>query len=44
MIVFAHIKFGLLRIKRSEVRGGERIPPPWPERVFEIPAWIGLMF
>ena len=34
---FAHTKFGLVRIKGSGVkRGGFR-----PERVFEIPAWIG---
>ena len=41
MIVFAHTKFGLVRIKGSGVRGG-RIPPPRSERLFEIPAWIGL--
>ena len=44
MIVFAHTKFGLVQVKGSGVkRGGGRIPPPSrPERVFEIPAWIGL--
>ena len=36
MIVFAHTKFGLVRIKG---RGAESTPRP--ERVFEIPAWIG---
>ena len=35
MIIFAHTKFGLLRIK------GEA-DSPRPERVFEMPAWIGL--
>ena len=35
-IVFAHIKFGLVRIKGSGVKRGRS------ERVFEIPAWIGL--
>ena len=43
MIVFAHTKFDLVRTKGSEVkRGAEFAPPPRPERVFEIPAWIGL--
>ena len=38
MIVFAHSKFGLVRIKGS----GCKRPPPRNERVFEISAWIGL--
>ena len=44
MIVFSHTKFGLAQIKGSGVKKeGARIPPPSrPERVFEIPAWIGL--
>ena len=41
MIVFAHTKFGLVQVKGSKLRRG-RIPPPRPERVFEIPAGIGL--
>ena len=41
--MFAHTKFGLVQKKGSGVKGGGgRIPPPRPERVFEIPAWIGL--
>ena len=43
MIVFAHTKFGSVQIKGSGVkRGGQILPPPWPEQVFEIPAWVGL--
>ena len=43
MNVLAHTKFGLVRIKGSGVkRGGGADSPPRPERVFEIPAWIGL--
>ena len=41
MIVFAHTKFGLVQIKGSGVKRGE-YSTPRPERVFEIPAWIGL--
>ena len=41
MIVFAHTKFGLVRIQGSEVKGG-RNPPPRSERVFQIPVQIGL--
>ena len=41
MIVLAHIKFGLVQIKGSGVkRVGDSARRP--ERVFEIPAWIGL--
>ena len=43
MIVFVHTKFGLVRVKGSGVKRGGRIPPPHPVRVFEIPAWIGLI-
>ena len=43
MIVFAHTKFGLIRIKGSGVKRGAD-SAPWPERVFEIPAWMGLIF
>ena len=43
MIVFAHTKFGLVRIQGSRVkRGGGRNPPPRSERVFQIPVQIGL--
>ena len=43
MIVFAYTKFGLVGVKGSAVkRGADSAPPPRPERVFEIPAWIGL--
>ena len=43
MIVFAHTKFGLVRIQESEVkRGGGIRPPPRSERVFQIPVQIGL--
>ena len=40
MIVFAHTKFGLLRIQGSEVKRGEG--GGWSERVFEIPVRVGL--
>ena len=43
MMVFVHTKFGLVQIKGSGVKEEGRIPPR-PERVFEIPAWIGLRF
>ena len=43
MIIFAHTKFGLVRIQGSEVkRGGGGIRPPRSERVFQIPVQIGL--
>ena len=43
MIVFAHTKFGLVRIQGNEVkRGGRNPPPPGHERVFQIPVQIGL--
>ena len=44
MIVFAHTKFGLVRIQGSGVKRGEgaESAPPLPERVFEIPVQIGL--
>ena len=43
MIVFAHTKFGLVRIQGSGVkRGAESAPPPRSERVFQIPVQIGL--
>ena len=42
MIVFSHTKFGLVEIKGSGVKGGGGFRLPQPERVFEIPAWIGL--
>ena len=42
MIVFAHTEFGLLRIKGSGVKRGVDFAPLRPERVFEIPGWIGL--
>ena len=44
MILFAHTKFGLVRIQGSRVkRGGGGIrPPPQSERVFQIPVQIGL--
>ena len=41
MIVFAHTKFGLVRIQGNEVKRGGN-PPPWPGRDFEIPVRIGL--
>ena len=46
MIVFAHIKFGLVRIQGSEVKRGVESanPPPWSERVFEILVRVGLSF
>ena len=44
MIVFAHTKFGLVRIQGSGVKRGAGIrPPPRSERVFEIPVQIGLI-
>ena len=42
MIVFAHTKFGLVRIQGSQVKRGGRNPPPRSERVFQIPVQIGL--
>ena len=42
MIVFTHIKFGLVRIQGSEVKRGGRNPPPRSEQIFEIPVWVGL--
>ena len=39
-IVFARTKFGLVQMKGSGVKRGGFCPPR-PERVFEIPAWIG---
>ena len=42
MIVFAHTKFGLVRIQGSEVKRGGGIRPPRSERVFQIPVQIGL--
>ena len=44
MIVFAHTKFGLVRIQGSGVKreGAESAPPPRSERVFQIPVQIGL--
>ena len=44
MIAFAHTKFGLVWIKGSGVKRGAGSAPPQPERVFEIPAWIGLTY
>ena len=45
MILFAHTKFGLVRIQGSGVKrgGGGRNPPPLSERVFQIPVQIGLI-
>ena len=43
MIVFAHTKFGLVRIKGSRVKRGAESAPPRSERVFQIPVQIGLM-
>ena len=44
MIVFAHIKFGLVRIQGSGVKkgGGGGESAPRLERVFQIPVQIGL--
>ena len=42
MIVFIHTKFCLVWIKESGVKRGQI--PPGPERVFEIPAWIGVRY
>ena len=44
MIVFSYTKFGLVRMKGSRVKGGGGRIQPRPERVFEIPAWIGLRY
>ena len=41
MIVFAHTKFGLVRIQRSGVKRGEESAHR-SERVFQIPIQIGL--
>ena len=41
MTVFAHTKFDLVRIEGSEVK---KPPPPRSERVFQIPAQIGLKY
>ena len=43
MIVFAHTKFGLVRIQGSEVKRGAESAPR-SERVFQIPVQIGLKF
>ena len=43
MIVLAHTKFGLVRMQGSGVKRGADSAPPQPERVFENPAWIGLI-
>ena len=43
MIIFGHSKFGLVQIKGTRVKRGDGFCPPWPERVFEILAWIGLI-
>ena len=44
LLVFAHTKFGSFQIKESGVKRGadSASPPPRPEGVFKIPAWIGL--
>ena len=44
MIVFAHIEFGLIRIKESGVKrgGGGGADLPQSEREFKIPVRIGL--
>ena len=43
MILFAHTKFGLVRIEGSGVKkGGTESVPPQSERVFQIPVQIGL--
>ena len=39
MILFAHTKFGLVRIQGSRVKGGGRNPPPRSERVFHSKAY-----
>ena len=41
MIVFAHTKFGIVRIQGSGVKGGGGIRPR-SERVFQIPVQTGL--
>ena len=44
MIVFAHTKFGLVRIQGSGVKRGEaESAPPRSERVRQIPVQIGLI-
>ena len=43
MILFAHTKFGLVRIQGSRVKGGAESAPPRSERVFQIPVQIGLI-
>ena len=42
MIVFAHTKFGLVRIQGTGVKGGGCGIRPRSERVFQIPVQIGL--
>ena len=42
MIVFAHTKFGLVRIQGSRVKRGAESAPPRSEGVFQIPVQIGL--
>ena len=43
MILFAHTKFGLVRIQGSRVKGGgAESALPQSERVFQIPVQIGL--
>ena len=42
MIVFAHTKFGLVRIQGSGVKRGAESAPPRSERVFQIPVQIRL--
>ena len=43
MIVFAHTKFGLVRIQVSEVKvGGGGGQNPRSERFFKIPVRVGL--
>ena len=42
MILFAHTKFGLVRIQGSRVKRGAESAPPRSERVFQIPVQIGL--
>ena len=43
MILFAHTKFGLIRIQGSRVKRGRGAESaPRSERVFQIPVQIGL--
>ena len=42
MIIFVHMKFGLVRIQGSRVKRG-RNSPPRSEQVFQIPVQIGLI-